>query len=81
MKLGDCLKAKAGLVLSNIVIACCFFSFLYFTGTGSNELTLLLLCWFSIVAIYISVDCIGQKKKMDKLHNIVSLLDKKYLLA
>jgi len=81
MKFEGYLKSKAGILLFNIIIAWFFSSFLYFTGTGLSELTLLLICWILILIIYIFVDYIGQKRKIEKLHNIMKFLDKKYLLA
>lgn len=81
MKFEGYLKSKAGILLLNIIVAWLFSSFLYFTGTGLSELTLLLICWILILIIYILVDYIVQKRKIEKLHNIMNFLDKKYLLA
>jgi len=81
MTFGIYLKDKVYMLVFQVAGAAFLSVFLYVIGTGISELILILFCWLLILSVYLLVSYYGQKKKITVLNQMISSLDKKYLLA
>jgi len=73
------IKDKINLLILNLACAVILSLFLYFTGTGRDELILILVCWVLILTSYFIFAYRKLKKKFVKMDYIMETLDKKYL--
>lgn len=73
------IKDKLYLLILNSACAVFLSLFLYFTGTGRDELILVLVCWALILGLYLIVTYRKLDKQFSKMKHIMETLDKKYL--
>lgn len=73
------IKDKFYLLILNIVCAIFLSLFLYFTGTGRDEIILVFVCWVLILSLYLTVVYRNLNKCFSKMKRIMETLDKKYL--
>ncbi len=73
-------KDKAYIIVLNFSCAVLLSLFLYFAGSGRDELILVLICWGLILSLYLIVTYTKSRKRCAKLNAIMESLDKKYLL-
>ena len=73
------IKDKFHLLILNIACAVFLSLFLYFTGTGHDEIILIFVCWALILFLYMAKDYWKLNKRLSEMKHIMETLDKKYL--